>query len=76
VRGGHVGGPAEKVAFMTPTTATTGQFTATSDGARIDIEHRDGADVVLIDTLLVGPLSEPELSELLQTYVSDGLRRP
>ena len=51
------------------TTDTPDQFVATCDGARIDIEHRDCDDVVLIDTLLVGPLTEAELAALLQTYV-------
>ena len=56
---------------MTTTTDTTGAYTATSDGCAVRIEHRDGADTVLLDTLLTGPIrDERELADLLDTYLA------
>jgi hypothetical protein len=56
---------------MTSTTDTTGRFVAACDGCTVRIEHRDGDDSVLVDTLL---LSEPirderELGDILSRYL-------
>jgi hypothetical protein len=46
---GPAGGFAENVEAVT---TTTGPFVATCDGRTATIVHRDGDDVVLLDTLL------------------------
>jgi hypothetical protein len=59
---------------VTTATASIDTYTATCDGRIATIVHRDGEDVVLLDTLLTGPIrDERELADLLRDYVAERL---